>query len=209
MITIAISRGRLIGDTLAMLRKAGFQIPQLNNRSLICKISESLSLIFTKDFDTPLYVEHGVADLGICGKDVLLELKEVDVYELEDLGFGKCSLVLAGAEDMEDFKNLPLLRVATKYTNIAADFLMTTNRPFRIIKLNGSVELACVSGLSDLIVDVVNTGKTLKDNGLKIIEVIHESSACLISNKVRFTQKYSDIEEIRRRLKYASDKMLE
>lgn len=209
MITIAIPRGRLMNDALDIFRDAGFKIPFTLERSLICSIPEdSLKIIFTKDFDTPLYVENGIADIGICGKDVLLETKEFDIYEIEDLGFGKCFLVLAGLKALEELENISPLKIATKYFNIAWEFSKSMQRPFRIIKLNGSVELACVSGLSDLIIDIAATGQTLIQNGLKILRFLHESTARLIANKVRYSQRRNEIEEIRRRLKNVIDKKI-
>jgi len=176
---------------------------------LIYSIPEdSIKIIFAKDFDVPLYVENGIADIGICGKDVLLEEKDVEVYEIEDLGFGKCSIVLAGSRDLEELESISPITIATKYFNVASDFLKSMGRPFKIIKLNGSVELACVSGLSDLIIDIAKTGKTLRENGLKILKIIHESTARLIANKVRYSQKYNEIEEITRRLKNVIDKKI-
>ncbi len=209
MITIAIPRGRLLNETLDFFRKAGFKIPFTLNRRLIYSIPEdSIKLILTKDFDTPLYVESGIADIGICGKDVLLEEKEFDIYEIEDLKFGKCHLVLAGSKTLEELENIYPLRIATKYFNVASEFSKSMQRSFKIIKLSGSVELACVSGLSDLIIDIVRTGKTLRQNGLKILKVIHESTARLIANEVRYSQKRNEIEEIRRRLKNVIDKKI-
>ncbi len=209
MITIAISRGRLMEETLNLFREAGFEIPGSFNRNLMYPVPRySMRLLFTKDFDTSLYVENGIADIGICGKDVLLEMKEVDIYEIENLKFGRCYLVLAGSKNLEDLENISPLKIATKYFNVASEFLKSIQKPFKIIRLNGSVELACVSGLSDLIIDIVNTGQTLKENGLKILKVIHESTARLIANKVRYIQKYEEIEKIRRRLKNAIDKRM-
>ncbi len=209
MITIAIPTGKLINETLDIFKMAGFKIPFKLDRRLIYSISkDSIRIIFTKDFDVPLYVENGIADIGICGKDILLEEKDVEIYEIEDLGFGKCSIVLAGLRSLEELENVSPITIATKYFNVASDFLKLMGRPFKIIKLNGSVELACVSGLSDLIIDIAKTGKTLRENGLKILKVIHESTARLIANKVRYSQKYNEIEEIRRRLKNAIDKKI-
>jgi len=209
MITIAIPTGKLINETLDVFRRAGFEIPFNLDRRLIYSIPEdSIKIIFTKDFDVPLYVENGIADIGICGKDVLLEEKDVEVYEIEDLGFGKCSIVLAGSRDLEELESISPITIATKYFNVASDFLKSMGRPFKIIKLNGSVELACVSGLSDLIIDIAKTGKTLRENGLKILKIIHESTAHLIANKVRYSQKYNEIEEITRRLKNVIDKKI-
>lgn len=205
MISLAISRGRLMEETIENLKKAGFEIPAFFNRGLIFSIQKnSLNLILAKDFDIPLFVEYGIADLGICGRDVLLEIKP-EVYQLENLGFGKCFIALAGPENLTGIEKLENLKVATKYYNVATEFLKSLGRPFKVIKLNGSVELACVTGLSDLIVDVVKTGKTLKDNGLKVLRIIHESSAHLICNKVKYRQKYIEIEEFRRRLKNATN----
>lgn len=205
MITLAISRGRLMEETLEVLKRAGFDIPNFSNRSLIFSTPKnSINLILTKDFDIPLYVEYGIADLGICGRDVLLEIKS-EVYQLECLKFGKCFIALAGLKSIKGIEELENLKVATKYYNVTTEFLKTLGRPFKVIKLNGSVELACVTGLSNLIVDVVKTGKTLQDNGLKVLKIIHESSAYLICNKVRYSQKHREIEEFRRRLKNATN----
>lgn len=209
MITIAIPKGRLMNNALDLFRDAGFEIPFTLERSLLHSIPEdSIGIIFTRDFDTPLYVENGIADIGICGKDVLLEAKEFDIYEIEDLRFGECFLVLAGLKALEELENISPLRIATKYFNIALEFSKSMRRSFRIIKLNGSVELACVSGLSDLIIDIAKTGQTLMQNGLKILKVLHKSTARLIANKVRYSQRHNEIEEIRRRLKNVIDRKI-
>jgi len=205
MITIAISRGRLLNQSVEILARAGFSMPADLGRHLALSLPEQeVKFIFTKDFDTPLYVEYGAADLGICGKDVLLERKKIDTYEIADLGYGNCQITVAGPEKYRNFREFPSIKVATKYPNITSDYFISQEIPFELIKLSGSVELACLSGLAEVIVDIVNTGQTLKENELTILEIICSSSARLIVNRASYALKITEIEESKGRLINAS-----
>lgn len=205
MITLALSKGRLLHQSVEALSLAGFPLRAPTGRNLsVILPGQSMKIVFTKDFDTPLYVEHGVADLGICGRDVLLERKELNVYEIADLGFGDCRVVIAGPERFKNLDKSLTFRIATKYPHIASEFFISRQIPFELIKISGAVELACVSGLTDLVVDLVDTGQTLKENGLEILEVICSTSARLIVNNASHAMKLSQIEEIKRRLTDAS-----
>jgi len=164
-----------------------------------------LKILITKDYDTPFYVNHGAADLGICGRDILLERKDLGVHEIADLGFGRCQVVVAGPRRFGNFDWSSPLRIATKYPYLASRFFISRNRPFELIKVSGSVELACASGLAELVVDLVQTGQTLKENGLEILEVICSSSARLIVNHASQAMKFQRIEQITRKLIDASN----
>ena len=206
MIQIAISKEKLFPCTIKLLKNAGYTLPSKIERTLIYKLKE-IELLITKDFDTPLYVEYGIADLGICGKDILLERKEINVFEIADLKYGYCKIVVACPEKNKNYTEFSTIRIGTKYPNITSEFFSGKNLPYEIIKLSGSVELACVSQLTHIIVDIVETGKTLKENGLKVFEVISNSSARLISNRASFSFKLNEIENIKRRLLNASNRL--
>ncbi len=184
---LALTKGRLEKDTVNLLEKAGLNISMIKNpeRKLILDIpGYPLEIILLKGSDVATYVEHGVADLGVVGKDVLLE-KPKPVYEVADLGFGACRMAVAGPPSaVEDGKKL--LRVASKYPRIAREHFEEKGQSVEIIEQQGSVELAPLMGLSDVIVDIVETGNTLKANGLIILEEIVKISARLIVNKVSY-----------------------
>lgn len=182
MIKIALPKGRLGDKVLAMFENAGYACPEIHtpSRKLVFSTDE-VSYFFVKPSDVPIYVERGVADIGVAGSDILLEY-EPDVYSLLDLGIGKCRLCVAAKEEFEDNFNAPL-RVATKFRNAAAKYYASCGRTIDIIKLNGSIELAPILGLSDVIVDIVETGTTLKENGLVVKQEIVPISARLIANK--------------------------
>ena len=150
--------------------------------------------MLVKPSDVAVYVEHGAADIGVVGKDVILET-EPDVYELYDLGFGKCDLAVAAKNGWIEDPRLPL-RVATKYPHVAQQYYASINRDIEIIKLNGSIELAPILGLSDVIVDIVETGKTLRENNLSVTTKIAPSSARLIANKSSYQFKKDEIETL-------------
>lgn len=207
MITLALSKGKLLEQSLEVLSRAGFPVQARSGRSLSLDLaSQSIKILLTKDFDTPLYVEHGVADLGICGRDILLERKELSVCEIADLGFGRCQIVVAGPKRCKDYDCSFAVRIATKYPRIASEFFISREIPFELIKISGAVELACVSGLADLVVDLVETGQTLQENGLKILEVVGSSSARLIANNASHAMMPKRIEDIKRRLTDASNR---
>lgn len=181
-LTIALSKGRLLAGAEALFRRAGLDFPAQDSRRLIVDASD-LRFLFVKDMDVPVYVEHGVADAGVCGSDVLLEAGS-DVLVPVDLGYGRCRLVLA-APPSGGFKNAwpTSVRVATKYANVARAFFETRGHAAEIVKLQGSVEIAPGLGLADCIVDMVETGTTLRENGLEVVEEIASTSARLVVNR--------------------------
>ncbi|MCX7884715.1 MAG: ATP phosphoribosyltransferase [Caloramator sp.] len=195
-LTIAVAKGRIANITIKKLEKNVFNFSDFkNSRKLIFEDDNSkIKIILVKADDVPIYVEYGAADIGIVGKDTLLET-DSDVYEILDLGYGKCKFALASLKDFEHKKGKKL-RVATKYPKVAKDYFNNKNEPVEILKLNGSVELAPIAGISDVIVDIVETGTTLKENGLEIIEEICSISARLIANKVSYKIKSDKIYEI-------------
>ena len=187
MLNIALPKGRLGDKVYDMLTSAGYDCPGYyeQNRKLIFENAErGIRYLLVKPSDVAIYVEHHAADVGIVGKDILLE-QESDVYELLDLGIGKCRMAVAAPEDYIEDKDRTL-RVATKYVNVAKKFYAGRNRDIDIIKLNGSIELAPILGLSDVIVDIVETGNTIRENHLKVIEEFKDISARFISNKTSF-----------------------
>src|ERR1051325_6746206 len=193
MLTIALAKGRLQDAALECFARIGVAVSEdaLASRKLLVEDeSARYSFLFVKPADVPVYVEYGVADAGICGRDVLME-SEADVHEPLDLGFGACRLVVAGkAETAERGYNLlTTARVATKYPRIAADYFQRRGVPVELITLSGSIELAPVLGLSDHIVDLVETGRTLKDNGLVVIDTIAESTARLVVTRASYHLK--------------------
>ncbi len=197
MINIALPKGRLGEKVYAMFETAGFECPAIkeNNRKLIFENEEvGVRYFWVKPSDVAIYVERGAADLGIAGKDILLEYKP-DVYELLDLGIGKCRMAVAAKKNFRDDTE-KTLRVATKFTNITKAYYASKSRDIDIIHLNGSIELAPILGLSDVIVDIVETGKTLYENDLEPIEDIVPISARVIANKANFKFKSDRIEEM-------------
>lgn len=181
-LTIALSKGRLLEGAEALFARAGLPFPPQDTRQLIVAAGD-LRFLFVKDMDVPVYVEYGVADAGICGSDVLLEAGS-DVLVPLDLGFGRCRMVLA-APPLSGFADAwPMsLRVATKYANVARGFLEARGLAAEIVKLQGSVEIAPGLGLADCIVDMVETGRTLRENGLEVVEEIASTSARLVVNR--------------------------
>ena len=201
MLNVALPKGRLGERVYAMFEKAGFECPSIkeNNRKLIFENEAcGVRYFWVKPSDVAIYVERGAADIGVAGKDILLEY-EPDVYELLDLGLGVCRMAVASCCDFVDDTERTL-RVATKFPNIARNFYRSKGREIDIIKLNGSIELAPILGLSDVIVDIVETGKTLRDNNMKPFEDIVPISARLIANKVSYKFQYEQITELCRRL---------
>ena len=197
MINIALPKGRLGEKVYAMFEKAGYECPSIkeNNRKLIFENEEKgVRYFWVKPSDVAIYVERGAADIGVAGKDILCEY-EPDIYELLDLNMGKCRMCVAGKKDFYDDTDRTL-KVATKFVNIASKYYASISRDIDIIKLNGSIEIAPILGLSDVIVDIVETGTTLKENDLGVLDTIMPISARLISNKVSFKFKTDEIERI-------------
>lgn len=194
-LTVAVAKGRMQTDALRLLAAAGVQLSEaaLRSRSLAIEDeSGRYRFVFVKPADVPVYVEHGIADCGVVGRDVLLEA-EADLLQPLDLGVGRCRLVVAAREDQSLNGELGMLRVATKYPRVALAHFSARGVPVEIITLSGSVELAPVLGLADCIVDLVETGQTLKDNGLGIVEVITESTARLVVNRASYQLKAAAI----------------
>ena len=185
MIKIALPKGRLGDKVLAQFESAGYACPEIHtpSRKLVFS-TDDVSYFFVKPSDVPIYVERGVADIGVAGSDILMEY-EPDVYSLLDLGIGKCRICVAAKAEFEDDYGRPL-RVATKFKNVASKYYSSLGRTIDIIKLNGSIELAPILGLSDVIVDIVETGTTLKENGLVVKQDIAPISARLIANKTSY-----------------------
>lgn len=202
ILTIAMPKGRIFEEASDLLREAGFDLPPEfdDSRKLIIDVpEENFRFILAKPMDVPTYVEHGVADLGIAGKDVMLE-EERDVYELLDLNISACYLAVAGLPDTKLNEIAP--RVATKYPNVAAAYFREQGSQVEIIKLNGSIELAPIIGLSDRIVDIVSTGKTLVENGLIEYERIVDITSRLIVNPVSYRMKDERISDLVERLNH-------
>lgn len=195
-LTIAISKGSVGDEVYKLLNKIGLADSiERDSRKLIFEDEKNrLKFIYVKSSDVVTYVENGVADIGIVGKDMILE-DPSDVYELHDLGFGKCTFAICGIKG-EEIQNDKILRVATKYTGIAKKYFDDKGQDVKLIYLNGSVELAPLVGLSDVIIDLVQTGNTLKANGLEVIEEMFDISARLICNRVSYRFKYSKINQL-------------
>ncbi len=197
MLNIALPKGRLGEKVYAMFEKAGFDCPSIheNNRKLIFENPEKgIRYFWVKPSDVAIYVERGAADIGVAGKDILLEY-EPDIYELLDLNIGKCRMAVAARNGFLDNPQRTL-RVATKFTNIAARHYLAKGRDIDIIHLNGSIELAPILDLSDVIVDIVETGTTLKENNLSVMETVVPISARLIANKASYKFKSAPIDTL-------------
>jgi ATP phosphoribosyltransferase len=197
LINIALPKGRLGEKVYGIFEAVGYGCPSIldNNRKLIFENEETgVRYFWVKPSDVAIYVERGAADLGVAGKDILLE-QSPDVYELLDLDIGKCRMCVAAQKGFRDDLDRTL-RVATKFTNIAKEFYVGQSREIDIIKLNGSIELAPILGLSDVIVDIVETGTTLRENDMEVMETITAISARLISNKVSYKFKHADISQL-------------
>ena len=197
MINVALPKGRLGEKVYAMFAAAGYECPSLlePSRKLIFENPEAgVRYFWVKPSDVAIYVERGAADIGVAGKDILLEY-EPDVFELLDLNLGKCRMAVAAKKDFFD-DGSRTLKVATKFSNLAARHYASKCREIDIIHLNGSIEIAPILGLSDVIVDIVETGKTLVENDLEVKETILPISARLICNKASFRFKTAEIERI-------------
>src|SRR5205085_12016307 len=191
MITIAIAKGRMQESALALLARAGIRLRDeaVNSRRLaLIDESGQYRFIFAKPADVPVYVEHGIADCGVVGRDVLLELQP-DLLLPLDLGIARCRIVVAATDAQVLTKVQGMIRVATKYAQIANAHFGARGIPVEIIQLSGSVELAPALGLADLIVDLVETGRTLRENGLTVVEQIAESSGRLVVNRASYQLK--------------------
>lgn len=199
-ITVALPKGKLFGLSAELLSKVGWSAEGLHEKSrklIITNEAARLKFIITKTADVPTYVEYGAADIGIIGKDVILESGK-DVYELLDLGFGKCHLMMAVPKDkkrprLEDYN---FTRVATKFPRIAEKFFTSRGMQMEYIKLNGSIELGPLIGLSESIVDIVETGTTLRENNLEEIVTIMDATARLIANRVSYKLKFDRINSL-------------
>ena len=197
MLNIALPKGRLGEKVYAMFKAAGFPCPSIEepNRKLIFENpAAGVRYFWVKPSDVAIYVERGAADVGVAGKDILLEYAP-DVYELLDLNVGKCRMAVAAKRDFRDDPRRTL-RVATKFSRIARSYYQSIGREIDIIHLNGSIEIAPILGLSDVIVDIVETGTTLKENDLEVVETIVPISARLIANKSGFQFKREAVERL-------------
>ena len=196
MLTIALSKGRILDQTLPLLEKAGLSVSkkELKSRKLILDTNlDDIKVIVIRASDVPIFVQHGAADLGIAGKDVLLEHGADSVFELLDLGISKCRLMVASKENQN--LNKSTLKVATKYIKSAKEYFFSKGQQVEVIKLSGAMELAPIVGLSDCIVDLVDTGDTLKANNLVPLDLIHNISSRLIVNSAAFNTKHSQIND--------------
>ena len=202
MVNVALPKGRLGEKVYKLFKEAGFECPSIEeeSRKLIFENEENgVRYFWVKPSDVAIYVERGAADIGVAGKDILLEYAP-DVYELLDLDMGKCRMAVAAKADFRDSQS-KTLRVATKFPHIAENFYRKKSRDIDIIKLNGSIEIAPILGLSDVIVDIVETGTTLRENNLEVFETIVPISARLIANKSGLKFKSEEITAISQGLK--------
>ncbi len=198
VITFALAKGRLAEQAFGLLEQLGIDCSEPRNpgRQLVLWDRKSnVRFILVKPSDVPTYVDHGVADIGVVGKDTLLEAGR-PLYEVLDLGFGKCRLCIAGYAEQPHSATRATLRVATKYPNVARSYYDGKGQTIEIIELHGSVELGPVIGLSDVILDIVESGSTLKANGLTVLETVCDCSARLVVNRVSMKTKRDRIREI-------------
>ena len=201
LLNVALPKGRLGEKVLAIFEQAGFPCPSIHetSRKLIFENEAAqVRYFWVKPSDVAIYVERGAADIGVAGKDILLEYQP-DIYELLDLGIGKCKMAVAAKKDFRDDPGRTL-RVATKFSNVAQSYYLSKGRDIDIIKLNGSIELAPILGLSDVIVDIVETGTTLKENDLKVITEFMPISARFIANRASYQFKRKEIETLLKHL---------
>lgn len=202
MLNIALPKGRLGDKVYELFASIGYDCSEIysDNRKLVFENKENgVRYLLVKPSDVAIYIAHGAADIGVVGKDILEE-GNFDIYELLDLNLGKCNMCVAAPNDyVEDFDRP--LRVATKFVNIAKNYYISLNREIEIIKLNGSIEIAPILGLSDVIVDIVESGKTLQENNLRVYEKIMPISARLIANKSSYKFKNEDIDNLMEKLK--------
>ncbi|MBQ3636996.1 MAG: ATP phosphoribosyltransferase [Clostridia bacterium] len=197
LLNIALPKGRLGEKVYGIFEEAGFPCPSIreNSRKLIFENEEAgVRYFWVKPSDVAIYVERGAADVGVAGKDILLEYRP-ELYELCDLGIGKCRMAVAAPKGFRD-DPMKTLRVATKFSRIAREFYASKGRDVELIHLNGSIEIAPILGLSDVIVDIVETGTTLRENNLEVIETVLPISARLIANRSSFKFKGAAIDRI-------------
>lgn len=205
-LTIALTKGRLAHKTLEMLESVGITCEEMKDKSTrkLIFVNEELKLRFflAKGPDVPTYVEYGAADIGVVGRDTILE-EGRKLYEVLDLGFGKCRMCICGPKDAKPLlENNQLIRVATKYPNIAKDYFYNKkHQTVEIIKLNGSIELAPIVGLAEVICDIVETGSTLRENGLSVLEEVCPLSARMVVNQVSMKMENERIADIIQKLK--------
>ena len=205
-LTFALGKGRLAKQTLELFEKIGITCEEMKDKKTrkLIFVNEDLKLRFflAKGPDVPTYVEYGAADLGVVGRDTILE-EGRKLYEVMDLGFGKCRMCICGPKESKELlQHHELIRVATKYPNIAKDYFYNTkHQTVEIIKLNGSIELAPIVGLSEVIVDIVETGSTLRENGLEVLEEVCPLSARMIVNPVSMRMESARIKDLLTRLR--------
>ncbi len=194
---MALTKGRLEKDTVALLERIGYDCEAVHNkgRKLILPVGDRLEVVLAKAADVITYVEHGVCDMGVVGKDTIME-NGTSFYEVLDLGFGRCKFALAAPKGSDFFGGYASRTIATKYPNVARNYFESKAMDIRFIKIEGSVELAPLLGLSDAIVDIVETGTTLKENGLEVVETICDISARLIVNTASLKLRKAEIEEL-------------
>ena len=207
MLTIALSKGRLADQTLDLMEKAGYDVSAAREKSrkLILEDQDAgLRFILAKPSDVPTYVEYGATDIGVVGKDTLLE-EGRQLYEVLDLGLGRCRMCVAGPASLKDkLDEIPNKRVGTKYPNITRNYFEGVKKEsVEIIKLNGSVELAPLTGLAEVIVDIVESGRTLYENGLDVLETVADISARLVVNRVSMKMKADEIKPMISKLREA------
>ena len=205
MLTIALSKGRLADQTLDLMEKAGYDVTAAREKSrklILEDQAAGLRFILAKPSDVPTYVEYGAADIGVVGKDTLLE-EGRQLYEVLDLGLGRCRMCVAGPASLKDkLDEIPNKRVGTKYPNITRNYFEGVKKEsVEIIKLNGSVELAPLTGLAEVIVDIVESGRTLYENGLDVLETVAEISARLVVNRVSMKMKSEQIKPMIEKIK--------
>lgn len=211
-LTIALTKGRLANKTMELLGTLGIHCDEIDDkdsrRLIFTDEKNKIKAFMSKGPDVPTFVEYGAADIGVVGKDTILE-EERNVYEVLDLGFGKCRMCVCGYEDAKKYLgHNQLIRVATKYPRIAKDYFYNKkNQTVEIIKMNGSIELAPIVGLSEVIVDIVETGSTLKENGLVVLEEILPLSARMIVNPVSMKMEYDRISRMITDIKTALGRM--
>jgi ATP phosphoribosyltransferase len=208
MINIALPSGRIGNKSYCLLERAGYTCPGIlepNRRLTFVNEEKGVRYFWVKPSDVAIYVERGAADVGVCGADILREY-EPEVYELLDLGIGRCRMCVCGKKDF--FENAEkTLKIATKFPNITRKYYEEAGRDIDIIKLNGSIEIAPLLGLSDVIVDIVETGNTLRENGLELLKEILPISARFICNKVSFQFKNGEIVKMRDRLSEIKERL--
>lgn len=194
---IALTKGRLEKDTVDLLEKIGYDCTAVREkgRKLILPVGDSIEVVLAKAADVITYVEHGVCDMGVVGKDTIMEMSG-KFFELVDLGFGRCKFALAGKKGVDFYQGYGVKTIATKYPNVSRSFFEKKGMDVDIVKIEGSVELAPLLNLSDAIVDIVETGTTLKENGLEVFEDIAPISARLIVNTVSLKLRQQEIESL-------------